>query len=92
MITDRNREAHLLKALKQSAGLNALGCRIERCLSGGLSVAFSDAVVGFWWSDGGRFHFAFARSSRPEYSLASIEDVLSLTASLATRQRIRMEA
>ncbi len=81
----RNADLAALIALREVVDLKFIGCRVDRCLAGGISVTVGTDVVGAWWYEGGQYHFARQTKQRPSHSAANCAEVVGLTKSIAMR-------
>lgn len=87
MRTKRNEEARLLWALQGSAGLQCLGCKFHRGLTGGIILTLKGRTIGIWKSESSKFFFSEAYLSEPVQAASCVEEALSITSHIAIANR-----
>ncbi len=87
MRTKRNEEARLLWALKASAGLQCLGCKFHRGLTGGVVVTLKGRSIGIWKSKRSKFFFSETYLSEPVQAATRVDEALSITSRIAITHR-----
>lgn len=78
-----------LMCLKNSMRLKGMGCSFDRGLTGGVSVSIARRGVGAWRYEDEVYRFTAVSYGTPQLEAASLDELITETAELATSWFIR---